>query len=478
MGLLQTIGAQDASYLPYLNTGTPYDLITGAFVPGLDNHFILNGGLAATNGVMGRPQQFKSTFSNGLLVNALARYPGSVFYLNDTEFALGNKRRILEMVNLHTDDPEAREKLLTELMSEDRFVITNPTEHDLESFVEKIKQIDAYKTKHKDDFTIEIPLLDHRTGKPRRMMIPTLVSVDSLTMAPVRSALEDLENNDASSSKNNTVFMKDGNAKTKITRILSLLSGRSGIYIMCTAHVGNKIDMTGGFAPPTKDMQYMKQGDKVKGVGSDFIALMSNLVEIRSASVLLDGDKECEYPLASGITDPNEMSTINTILTRCKNNNGGAQFTPVVSQSQGLQSALTNYHYLRKHEYFGFAGNNRSHQPVLLPDVTLQRTQATKKLTDYKTSRAVEILAQLCYVQNSWTVRDDIKQYQMTPEQLTDGLVKRSGYAMDDILNSRGWWTYANHPRSYLSLFDILDIASGNYKPKLHAVIVPETKKK
>lgn len=476
MGLLSAIGAHDAPYLPYLNSGTMCDIITGSFVPGEDQHYILNGGLAATNGVMGKPQVFKSTLANGLLINVLARYPGTECYINDTEFSLGDKRRILEMTTLLHDDPISRALLLDDL--DKRLVITNPTEHDLETFMEMVKKLVEEKIKHRKDYTVEIPLLDPNTGKKQIMLIPTLVGIDSWSKGRVKSALEMLEKNSASSSDTNTVFMKEGLAKTKIMGLIPTLAVKAGLYFMFTAHVGDKIDMSGSYGPPAKDLQYMKQGEKAKGVGSDFMFLVSNLLEARSATVLIDGDKECEYPFASGITAPNEMSTITTILTRCKNNNAGTQFQPVMSQSRGLETELTNYHYLRRNEYFGLLGNKQNHQPALCPDVTLGRTKATAKLMDYKTSRAVELLAQLCYVQNSWTVRDATASYRMTPQELTDALVKRSGYAMDDILNSRGWWTYGDHPRSYLSLFDVLEIASGNYKPKLLSVAPPATKVK
>lgn len=476
MGLLTAVGASDALYLPYLNTGTMVDVITGAFVPGTDNHRILNGGLAATNGVMGKPQVFKSTLANGLIVNVLARYPRSECYINDTEFSLGNKQRILGMVNLHQDDQTQRELLLKEM--EDRLIITNPTEHDLETFIEVVKKIAEEKFKHKKDYTVQIPLLDRHTGKPQQMFVPTFVGIDSWSKGRVRSALEVLEKNLASSSDTNTVFMKEGLAKTKIMGLIPTLAVKAGIYFTLTAHVGDKIDMSGGYGPPAKDLQYMKQGEKAKGVGSDFMFLVSNLIEARSASVLVDADKECEYPLVTGITAPNEMSSVTMILTRCKNNNAGAQFTPVMSQSNGLETALTDYHYLRKNDYFGLSGNKQHHQPKLYPDVTLSRRTATTKLMDYKTARAVELLAQLCYVQHSWTMRDETAPFSMTPEELTDALVARSGYAMDDILNSRGWWTYGEHPRSYLSLFDVLDIASGKYKPKLISMSGSATSKK
>ena len=310
------------------------------------------------------------------------------------------------------------------------------------------------------------------------MLIPTFVAIDSLSKARVKSAADMMDKYAASSPETNTMFMRENLAKTKIMAMIPRMAVEAGIYFMFTAHVGNKIDMSGSYGPPPKDMQYMKQGQSVKNVGSDFTFLVSNLIESTSATVLMDSDKECQYPLTSGLTGPTELSTVNAILVRCKNNSSGVQFKPVLSQTRGLETELTDYHYLRNNEYFGLMGSKINHSPIMCPDVKMTRTNAHTKLMDYKTARAIELLGQLCYIQNNWTIRGEHVQYRMTPEELTDALVKRSGYAMDDILNSRGWWTYGEHPRSYLSLFDVIGIASGHYKPKLIAVTPPKIKSK
>ena len=96
------------------------------------------------------------------------------------------------------------------------------------------------------------------------------------------------------------------------------------------------------------------------------------------------------------------------------------------------------------------------------------RTTAYEKLTDPKMARAVEILAQLYLVQSSWTIMDKEVPFDITPQKLHEFLQK-SGYAQDEILHSRGWWTYKGTEWDkvpYLSLYDILALACGKYKPK------------
>jgi hypothetical protein len=111
------------------------------------------------------------------------------------------------------------------------------------------------------------------------------------------------------------------------------------------------------------------------------------------------------------------------------------------------------------------------HNPVLTPDVTLTRTTVNDILrNNAKVARAIEIISQLCFIQNNWTLRELPVPFDIHPEKLMEELTK-STYSVDDILNSRGWWTYdKKHPLPYLSIFDILGIVNNTYKPKFFSV--------
>lgn len=456
---------QDAPYNPDLNTGTLFDMLTGRFVPGAFGSTVLNGGIASTQGVMGRPQVYKSTTLNGLVINALSRYPGSEYFILDTEGSLKDKSRIVCMSDFYLDDPSKRSTFLPSL--EERIRITNISEHDLESFFEVVKQIADFKLKNINDFTVETPMIDPHTKKFRRMLIPTFVGIDSLTYARVKSVIDTLDKHSASASETQTVHMKNGLVKNKIMSQIPALAAKAGIYFMVTAQVGDKIEMS-SFAPPSKEIQFMKQGEKPKGVGSDFLFLISNLFETRSAKVLMTPDKECMYPLPSGITSPTEMSQTTVVVTRCKTNNAGTQFHPVLSQKRGYEGMLTNYNYLRENDYFGMGSNKTNVRCALYPEKVTGRTRIAGDEGDYELRRSLEIVAQLCFVQNSWSVHDSAIPYDITPEALMEKLMG-SGVNMSDIRNTRGWWTYDQElasERNYMSLFDILALATGNYRPK------------
>ncbi len=477
MGILDQMNIADADFVPYLNTGSTLDLMTGKYIPGLMGSTILNGGLTSTNGVMGKPQQYKTTTILGLAANAMSRYPQSDHLIWDNEQSIKDKDRFVEMSDFYLDEPEKRAVHLQELKK--RTVLTDITVYpDADTFFEQVKEIAHKKMESPKDWIVETPLIDPDTGKPRLMMIPTFITADSWSKAPVKAGVEMMDKHEVSSSETNMLFMREGLIKKKILDQVPRLAAKAGLYFLFTAHVGKKFEMN-AYLPPSKDMQFMKQDEQIKGVGSNFAFLMSNLIEVRGSKVLQKDSgsktKECEYPLPSGITSPTEMSSNCMSTIRCKNNNSGTQFFPVLSQSNGYQAGLTNYHYLRENDYFGLGTNKNNPRTVFLPDKPTRRTTVAGDLTkSYELSRAVEILAQLCFIQNSWSIYNSVVPFDITPEKLVAELTKTT-YASSDILNSRGWWSYGKFDRPMLSLFDILAIITNQYKPKLFPIIAPSS---
>jgi hypothetical protein len=462
VGLLAAIGAVNAPIVPYINTDTHLDIATGVFVPGVNGEMILNGGHAPTNGYMGKPKQYKSTLMLSTFIRSMACYTDIEMVVYDTEDSLKQDR----VAKLHGYHHNAAESEAIEKSILDRLVIMNKTQHDLESFHEMIKELAANKIKHIKDYTVETPILDIKTGKPLRMIIPTVVAYDSWSMASVKAIDSILDKHNASDSETNTIFMRTGRAKAIIMQQLSHLSATAGIKWGLSAHVGSKVDMGGSYGPPAKEMQFMKQGESTKHAGGSFLFLISNLIETKASRVLLDSNKEAEYPYATGITGDAEMNQITSVLTSCKNSPAGSIMMPVCSQMQGLDSGLTYYDYLRSNGYYGLVGNKVTHRPAFLPDTVMSRTQAISKLADKNTLRAIQLLYQLCWIQNNWSLRHLPIPFDITPEALCDALHK-STYAVSDILASRGYWTWEKNDTQYLSIFDVVAMATGNYKPKL-----------
>ena len=275
--------------------------------------------------------------------------------------------------------------------------------------------------------------------------------------------------------------MKGGLIKTKIMDMLQMLCHKYNLYLFSTVHVGDKFNLD-PYAPKTKDLWAMRGNDTMKGTGSSFPFLVSTLLELRGVEPLLDSSrKESEYPLPSGSTNPMEFQLVKAITTRCKNGPTNMQFNFVVSQSAGVQSSLSHYDYLRDHNYYGLIGNKINHRPALYQDAALSRSTINAKIKDYRTRRALELLYQICFIQNDWSVGAAlptaqgidvaaVMRQEFDVSKLPE-LLSAQGYAQDEILNSRGYWTYDKEdPRPYLSAYGVLNILSGNYKPKLNPV--------
>ena len=126
------------------------------------------------------------------------------------------------------------------------------------------------------------------------------------------------------------------------------------------------------FMPPAKQMQYMKQSDKLKNVGSNFTFLTTALIQTLKASVLQDSNKECLYP--TQFSTDMEVNRVDTAMVRCKNNAAGNQLPFILSQYQGILNSVTNFNYLRDHKDFGLIpSGNRGFAPLLMKDKIVGR---------------------------------------------------------------------------------------------------------
>lgn len=462
-------GISDSKVVPMVPTGTLLDYMTGEFVPGMDGATICDGGLAPTNGTHGPPGTFKSTLTDGWMVNALERWPETRYLDYDTEQSKRNKDRLARMASLYRDDPEKRAAHVSDV--ENRIRVKNLTDYPyIEDFLEDIKTMYDAKMKNLKNWMVETPILDSRSGKPRRMILPTFICLDSLSKAVVKTVDQAMLKAGDTSGDSNMSAAREALMKNRILRRLPKMAETAGFCFFFTAQQADVMSTDGG--PPKKVTQFMRQGEKVKGTGSDYMFLVQSDFEVRSPKLCLDGDKKCDYPYPSGITAPAEMSEVQFTVNRCKNHGAGLRFLPVVSQTNGYEPAVSDYNFLRKNGFFGLGTDRARPRPALMSDQFFMRTTAYEKLKDPKMARAIEILAQLYMVQTSWTIMDKVVPFDITPEQLAEFLNK-SSYAMGDILASRGWWTYKGtkfDDQPYMSLYDILAIAAGAYKPKFWQV--------
>lgn len=462
----------DSSVVPMVNTGSLFDYMTGELVAGMEGR-VCDGGLAPTNGTHGPQGTFKSTLTDGLVVNAMERWPETRYLDYDTENSKRNKERIARMASLYRNDPAKREAHLEEVAN--RIRVKNLTDYPyIEDFLEDVNKLYNSKMKNLKNWMVETPLYDPKTRKPKRMILPTFICLDSLSKAVVKTVDAAMLKAGDTSSDSNMSAAREALMKNRILRRIPKMAEQAGMYFFFTAQNAETMQTDNG--PPKKAGQFMRAGEKVKGTGSDYMFLVQSDFEVRNPRLCVDNDKQCDYPYPSGITSPTEMSEIQFTVNRCKNHGAGLKFLPVMSQTNGYEPALSDYNYLRKNGFFGLGTDRTRPRPALMSDQFFMRTTAYEKLLDPKMARAIEILAQLYLVQTSWTVMDKVVPFDITPVKLAE-FIDKSGYARDDILASRGWWTYKGtkfDDQPYMSLYDILALAAGEYKPKFWQVGKPK----
>lgn len=449
MNLLTDCGLDYDVFTPYLNTGTLFDLSAGAAIGSYNGkHIILNGGVGRLTGLSGRQERHKSTLAFSFAMRAAYRYPHTNVWTHDSESSVPGKSRLIAVAGNEAIPPE--------MVS-----LSDETIHDITSFFTAVRRLAAYKQQNRKKLEVETPFIDPLSGKPLRMLIPTIIVIDSLSKLGCAELDATFDKNELGSSKNYTIFMKDANLKTQMLRQFPVIASKSGIYFVITAHINNKIEPDAYNQTP-KDLHNMKGNDKIKNVGSGFGFLMSILLESRKIDNLVNSSKtNCLYPL-KGVSSTNELNRVTTYLTRCKNNMSGNSTPFVVSKTQGVLPGVSNYDYLRSNNLFGLTGSSRSQQCEWLPEHTLTY-DSVRQLTNenYELHRALEVLAQLCYVKNEWTTTKWDIDTKVGPATFVNGVLKNDGL-VNAILNSRGHWTYdKEEKREYMSIFDILSLLQG-----------------
>lgn len=442
----------EQNFIPYINTGTLYDYATGKFKAGTDGKWVLDGGLSQCVGISGRGQTYKSGIAGSLMANAMLTHPNAHSFVYETEGTVGSSLRYDDFVPV--DKPVS-----------DRIHFTSSTEMNLSDYYDQLQEIISDKLKEKKEWIVESPFMNPATGKPYKVWTPTFVLIDSFSRARSGKSETQYEENSVDASALNQSFMLDGNIKTRIMSDLPTRAAKAGVYVIMTAHVGNKIDMN-AYAPTPKQLQYMKNTDKMKNVGSNFEFLTTTLIQTLKASVLQNSNKQCEYPATRGST-PIEVNQVDTMMVRCKNNASGGLLPIVVSQYQGILNSVTNFNFLRNNKDFGLdiQGNKQGFSPMIYPEhYTRKTTIRSDTDKDYKLNRALELTAQLCFIQNLWSTMRMPDYITTPPEKLAELLKNSQNCSVERVLESTGVWSTAQQDRERMTLMDVLAFLSAEKK--------------
>lgn len=454
MGLLSIIdeGAKEFTPSVPINTGTMYDLMTGSAIRGVDGKWIISGGLTnSIMGVQGRGNTYKSTCSGSFIARALGIYKDVEGLIVDSEDSISKDiERVQRFAGEFSGFFNINECV--------RFLSGGI--NDIGTVFEKIRELCESKHVNRKEYLIETPYVNILTGKPVMAWLPTIVFID--TYSEMFSIDENMMLEEGlDDKKNKTIYLVDGNKKTMFIRALRRWCEQYGLYVIATAHTGDNTSID-SYGPVAKQLQYMKQSDKLKNVGSKFDKLTIPLVQTMNPTILVDSDKSCMYPNGDS-TPNNDINEVILMVQRCKKNIAGLGIPFVVSQSDGLLNSVTNYHYLKSNNYFGLNGSKIKHQPTLLPDTTVSRNTIRRQESEsYELRRALDITAQYCYIKQHWNT-GAIKEldFSLSPNELYDKL-NSNGVKWNDILNSRGHWVYSKEcaygEREYLSVFDVVEL--------------------
>ena len=450
---------------PLFNIGACLDIPTGFYIIGIHGESILLGGLGMLTAIVGTGNVFKSTIEHYMMLSAAARISSTsetCMATYDTEINIHESR-------LRQFSQKFEPFATRDILQDGTWVVTDKTVCYGDEWFEIYKEYAQKKIDAGKDMMVKLPFFDRDGVNQLEMIVPTFNELDSLSEFSTKADAKMQDENELGTAGGNTIHMRQGLAKTRFMMEAPVIAGASNSYIIMTAQLGKEIQMaTGPYAPlPTKKLQHMKMGDKVKGVSDKFFFLLSNTWQTVSASLLLTKDKLPEYPKNKeddAVKDP-DLNAVTITLLRSKSAQSGTVLELVVSQSEGVLPALTEYHHIKNSEYFGIGGNKINFFLDMYPDVKLSRPTIRGKIdSDPKLRRALNITSELCQMHSHYRYLEDLL---ITPKELYTALVEK-GYDVDWLLsNTRGWWTINNddHPLYFLSTLDLLKMAKGTYTP-------------
>ena len=440
------------------NTDSIYDLMTGSFVRGQEKDgkvkWFLTGGCGPyITGIQGRQQTFKSVVAASLGIRMSALYDSQMLIFDSELSLIRDTDRILRMAGRHA----------AKLNQDYVLTFDAKNKYDLESIREAIHDLGEKKKAMGKDAMITTPFIG-KDGKRVSCFRPTCIFIDSYSECFSREEESLMTDKGLDDGRSKTLAMLDANKKTIILRHLNRYAAEYGLELVATAHYGTKLNLDPYAANP-KFSQWSNQGDTPKNVGSKWGFLTSPCILINSLTKLQDDAKQCKYKLCP-TTCPTELSELMILMQRCKGNASGLQHPFVVSQDNGFLTEATDYNYLKSNKSFGFQGNNVTHQSVFLPDVNMTRNSFRQQcIDDPRLARALQLTAQLLYIQSNWSEAGWPFPMKVEPKALMDMFMSdKSKYTTDAILHSRGYWlpdeSITKDTPEYFSIMDALELYS------------------
>lgn len=449
-----------------INIGALLDVPTSVIITGAKGESIYNGGLGPITAIVGTGNNFKSTIMHYMMLSAANRVfetTRTQMISYDTEMNMS-----LERLEALADKFEHIPKLPIQ-GDEKVWTLTDKSLVAGNEWAVKInKYIDA-KQKDKGSQSTFTSFRDPYTKKELSMPTPTFVEIDSLSEFEAKSSM-DMLSKDLDSPETNTFAMKQGLFKSKFLSTVPGLAISSNTYFLITGQLGEKNEMKSGpamFQQPFKNLQYLKQGEHIKGVSPKFFFLTHNAWYAHTAKLLVNsGTNLPEFPLDGSDNQRTDLNVVKLTQLRGKNGPSGFTLSLVVSQTEGVLPSLTEFYHIKENGKFGIDGNDRSYYLDIYPEVNLSRTTVRSKLnSDPLLRRAVNITSELLQIE-MFHKQIALQGLLCSPKELYED-IKKLGYDWNVLLNTRGYWVidqYTN-PVPYLSTVDLLRMRKGLYEP-------------
>ena len=445
-----------------INVGCLFDIPTASFIKGERGETIINGGIDSSTAIIGPGNSFKSAIATYLMLSAANTISASLpTYLHtyDTE----NNVKLNRLKKLATQFPYLPETILDD--EEGIWDVTDKTQYFGDEWVTILRE---YANEKMKEDTIPWDGIQIQ-GKPYVDLLPSFMAVDSLSEFEPKTTADMVSKSKVEDGSTNTLFMKQSLFKTKFLSELPMISSKSNIRFFITAHLGKTVDMDANkYSKPTKTLQYLKDGENIKGVSAKFFFLVSTVWRTGSVSILKNPTtKAPEYPTLGGSDVETDLNLVKLQALRNKSGISGSILPLIVSQTDGLLSTMTEFHFIKTSNRFGLVGSDRNYANVFCQDIKLSRTTVRSKIEkEPKLRRAINITAELLQLKIYHPKLVELGIW-CTADELYNDLIEL-GYDWDVLLQTRGWYTPNNYSEElppYLSIMDLLNMRLKQYRP-------------
>jgi len=455
---------------PSYNVGAGLDIPSCRFLLGKYGEYIPCGGVGLMTGVGGKPNTFKSMIAEFMIMSILNRYM-SMGLAYDTE----SNKALHRLMQLAMAFPNLAGR---DLFEEQIYLVSDKTTWRANVWYEWFKTFMDKKIEGKNKNMATTPFWDETVEALLRVIAPTPSLIDSFTKweSDADNERQGLEIGDKKALTN---FMQKGLGQARFISDVPSRLAASNTPLILTAHIGKNIPMDGQMHAQ-KQMQFMGQGDKVKGVTDDFLYLTSIFWMVLGTEVLRDDEtRGTMYPRFSGDVTKDDTDLMLVTMRSIRNKNGPSGLTTsvVVSQRDGVHPELTEYHLIKQYsgpksnanKLGGLIGDNTKHALALLPEVQLTRkTARTLFGQNEQLKRALNLTSEICQYQQICT--DPSIKFQSFGDILES--VRSQGYDVTQLLDTRGWWTFTEVEdraeygvKPFLSSADLLRMANKDYHP-------------